>query len=113
MAIAEYRIQVPATHGLKRQLRQNMKSNADSQLSSLKGSVDELLGIIKQASDSEDAKQVSEIAKKLDKISEQNAMIITALADLAGLIKTLKQAPSFPVQPRLQGAAGIAYQRNR
>ncbi|MBI2040928.1 MAG: hypothetical protein HYT16_02380 [DPANN group archaeon] len=112
MAIAEYRIQVPATHGLKRQLRQNLKSGTDTQLSSLKGSVDELLGIIKQASESEDAKQVSEIAKKLDKISEQNAAIIAVLTDLASLIKNLKP-PFDPSQPRLRSTAGIAYQRTR
>lgn len=111
MAIAEYKIQVPATHGLKRQLRQGLKSNADLQLSSLKGSVDELLNIIKQASDSEDAKQVSEIAKKLEKISEQNAAIIAALADLASLIKNLKQVDPF--RPILPSETKIAYQRTR
>ncbi len=112
MAIAEYNIQVPTTHGLKRHLRESLKNvSADPQISSLKNSVDELLNRIKQASESEDVKQVSEIGKKLDRITEQNSAIIAALTDIASLIKNIKQPAQIP---RLQtGNLPITYQRSR
>ena len=116
MAEFEYRLPAEQTSlaGLKRG-PQNLPAahhETREKIEEMSKTISEIAEIIKAAHDSPDEDPLKQISDKIDRLAEQNKLLVQVLTELTTMLKTL-QPRTTPPPPGLPSARPISYQRTR